>query len=1033
MDLKCPRWLRFAFCGLERTLFREHPERERLASGHVPIQEGHDLRPGAGLVGGEGSGTGAGGDAPLHSPEDGVVKASNSGGSGVTVTAEKTGGGELTITEGSCTITEPGEYTFTATTGTGITSKKDVTVHSVRIGDGISHLVVDGGKVTKPEAPEKTGYTFDCWMDGQNVWDVENDRVTDDLTLTARWTLDPSAVELTADKTEAIYGETITLTAEVSHAAGDSISAYTYEWYKGDGKLEGETGGTLTLTDVDQSGSYTVKVTASDGTLTSAQATSNAVSVTIGKANPVQAWPTASDITYGQSLRDSNLAGGSAVDGSFAWEDDTVYPESGTRSYTVVFTPDDPDNTVTVTLKDTDNYTWSDGSSEAKTYDFTIAKKPVTGTWQGLHQVYDGEPQEVSILLTGLESVDQGISAVIVAEDGDMTTAGSHTLHAELDNYAITPATATLVIQKQPVVVNVTDNVVTPGGEPEIKVPNLPDHDYDVIYKDKDGNEVADLTESGTYEVWVKFPEDGNYRHPDGSTEAPVDSVTVSETTPTLYTVSFDGDEATGGSMAPLELAGGSTLTLPQCGYTKTGFQFTGWLYGTTTYRPGDRVTTAYGDMTFTAQWQETTGSVSGLVDEDQRPVEDAVVSLWLGANQVAVTNTDGNGRYTFTDLLPGIYNLVVSHGQKTVTSMVEIDGGNETRNFSLPEGITNSVVEVTSGSPDLVVGNLDEIFNNTDGEDYTEEDAATVVNGGKVEITFNADEKQETEVQDDLEKLQSAGGSNLSLFLDCTLTKTVTDETGTVTKEIHQSSEVLEVRLPLPTELQGKYDYTVSRIHADEAQVLTTTANELGEYFEVNADKTVLTLHVRCFSTYAVGYRNAPSAPTYPPEKEESENGSYTVSPSRPGKGDTVTITPKPDEGYVVDGVTVIDQNGDPVDVEKNDDGTYSFTQPGGSVTITVTFRSGAAYDGCPRDKTCPMAAFPDLVTTAWYHDGVHYCLDEGLMEGHDDGTFGPNGTLTRAQLVQILWNLEGRPSAASNSVFTDVTETAWYCDAVT
>ena len=40
-------------------------------------------------------------------------------------------------------------------------------------------------------------------------------------------------------------------------------------------------------------------------------------------------------------------------------------------------------------------------------------------------------------------------------------------------------------------------------------------------------------------------------------------------------------------------------------------------MYGTTTYRPGDRVTTAYGDMTFTAQWQETTGSVSGLVDED--------------------------------------------------------------------------------------------------------------------------------------------------------------------------------------------------------------------------------------------------------------------------------------------------------------------------------------------------------------------------------------------------------------------------------
>lgn len=645
-----------------------------------------------------------------------------------------------------------------------------------------------------------------------------------------------------------------------------------------------------------------------------------------------------------------------------------------------------------------------------------------------MNQVY-GDKTEVQILLNGLEAGDEDVQAVIT---GVGTDVGSYGLTATLDNYEITPATATLVIQKKPVVITVTDNVFTPGGDPEVKVPGVPDNGYDVIYKDKDGNVAEDLSKPGNYEVWVKFPEDSNYRHPDGSCEAPVGSVTVSETKPAQYTVSFDGNGATG-TMTDLKLAGGSVLTLPECGYEKNGFQFTGWKYGGTTYRPGDRVTTAYGDMTFTAQWQETTGSVSGLVDQDQKPVEGAVVSLWLGANQVAETNTNGSGRYTFTDLLPGIYNLVVSHGQKTVTSMVEIDGGNETRNFSLPEGITNSVVEVTPGSPDLVVGNLDEIFNNTDGEDYTEEDAATVVNGGKVEITFNADEKQETEVQDDLEKLQSAGGSNLSLFLDCTLTKTVTDETGTVTKEIHQSSEVLEVRLPLPTELQGKYDYTVSRIHADEAQVLTTTANELGEYFEVNADKTVLTLHVRCFSTYAVGYRNAPSAPTYPPEKEESENGSYTVSPSRPGKGDTVTITPKPDEGYMVDGVTVIDQNGDPVDVEKNDDGTYSFTQPGGSVTITVTFRSGAAYDGCPRDKTCPMAAFPDLVTTAWYHDGVHYCLDEGLMEGHDDGTFGPNGTLTRAQLVQILWNLEGRPSAASNSVFTDVTETAWYCDAVT
>ena len=134
----------------------------------------------------------------------------------------------------------------------------------------------------------------------------------------------------------------------------------------------------------------------------------------------------------------------------------------------------------------------------------------------------------------------------------------------------------------------VTDNAVTPNGEPDVKVPDLTEgDDYTVSYKDKDGNP-ADLSKPGSYEVWVEFPADGNYRHPDGSTEAPVGSVTVAETKPATYTVSFDGNGATG-TTADLELAGGSVLTLPECGYEKNGFQFTGWKYGGTTYRPGDR------------------------------------------------------------------------------------------------------------------------------------------------------------------------------------------------------------------------------------------------------------------------------------------------------------------------------------------------------------------------------------------------------------------------------------------------------------
>ena len=682
---------------------------------------------------------------------------------------------------------------------------------------------------------------------------------------------------------------------------------------------------------------------------------------------------------------------------------------------------------ITVAISDP-NFCFAGGAASAKVGELTIAPKQAVVTWQNLNQVY-GDGQQVRVLIDGLADGDSAENAIIT---GGGTAAGSYPLCVTLANYRLSNDTATLVIQKKPVVVTVTDNAVTPGGEPTINVPGLTEgKDYTITYQDKDGNVVENPTQSGTYEVWVKFPEDSNYRHPDGSSDKQVGSFTITETQPVLYTVTFDGNGNTSGTMTALELTGGSTQTLPDCGYTKTKYQFTGWLYGGKTYKPGDSFTTPYGDVTFTAQWQavfEVSGTIKEETGSGEQNTENAVVSLWLGANKIAETHTEADGTYSFDDLLPGIYNLVVSKDQRTVTSMVDLTTTDRTCNAILPQYVTNSVVDVTPGSPDIVVGKLDTGF--------TEDDLSTAETGGKVEITFKADEQQEDDIEKDvLKDLQSAGGSNLALFLDCTLTKTVTDETGTSTSELTQSSVVLEILLPLPTELQGKYNYTISRMHGGEAQIVPqgeSSKNEDGEYFTVSEDKTVLTLHVKNFSTYAVGYRNAPSTPTYPPVKNESENGSYTVSPSNPSNGQNVTITPKPDEGYVVDSVTVTDKTGKDVTVTPNTDGAYTFTQPNGSVTITVTFRKDTGLSDCPRDESCPMAKFSDADRNAWYHDGVHYCVENGLMQGYGNGIFGPNDTLSRAMLVQILYNLENRPAVSGESVFSDVAHSAWYADAV-
>lgn len=86
-----------------------------------------------------------------------------------------------------------------------------------------------------------------------------------------------------------------------------------------------------------------------------------------------------------------------------------------------------------------------------------------------------------------------------------------------------------------------------------------------------------------------------------------------------------------------------------------------------------------------------------------------------------------------------------------------------------------------------------------------------------------------------------------------------------------------------------------------------------------------------------------------------------------------------------------------------------------------------------CPKDETCPIAPYPDANPKAWYHDGLHYCIQYGIMIGYDTGLFGPSDHMTRAQLAMILYNLERRPDNSGVSGFIDVPEDQWYAKAIT
>ena len=89
----------------------------------------------------------------------------------------------------------------------------------------------------------------------------------------------------------------------------------------------------------------------------------------------------------------------------------------------------------------------------------------------------------------------------------------------------------------------------------------------------------------------------------------------------------------------------------------------------------------------------------------------------------------------------------------------------------------------------------------------------------------------------------------------------------------------------------------------------------------------------------------------------------------------------------------------------------------------------------GCPSRLPSPRLLFNDVAAGAWYYGAVKYVYDHEIMAGTGDTTFGPEENLDRAQVVQILYNLEGTPDISEEDLgypYEDVDADIWYTNAV-
>lgn len=225
----------------------------------------------------------------------------------------------------------------------------------------------------------------------------------------------------------------------------------------------------------------------------------------------------------------------------------------------------------------------------------------------------------------------------------------------------------------------------------------------------------------------------------------------------------------------------------------------------------------------------------------------------------------------------------------------------------------------------------------------------------------------------------------------------------------------VLQEYLPATVTVNGK-PYDVNDIASRTFSLLVGTTTL--DIVVTSGDKTH-TYRVEITRPSTGGGTGGGGSTRYPITVPEEDHGTVSVSPSRASSGQTATITVTPDEGYKVGSVTVKRPNGSTVPVTGQGNGKYTFTMPSGGVTVDVTF--------IPEDWP-----FVDVTEDKWYYDAVAYVYQQGIMVGMSETTFEPNTTVNRAQVVQMLYNLEGQPQVSGDSGFSDIWDGQWYAKAV-
>ena len=244
------------------------------------------------------------------------------------------------------------------------------------------------------------------------------------------------------------------------------------------------------------------------------------------------------------------------------------------------------------------------------------------------------------------------------------------------------------------------------------------------------------------------------------------------------------------------------------------------------------------------------------------------------------------------------------------------------------------------------------------------------------------------------------------------------------------------------PTCTADGYDlYTCSGCGATEKRNSKPALGHKWDSGKVTTEPTETTPGVRTYTCTVCGETRTETIPATGAHTHVWDNGTVTIAPTETTPGvrtytctvcgatRTETIPATGAHTHVWDNGTVTIAPTETTPGVR----TYTCTVCGQTKNEIIPATGGSSV--CPGGPSCPSYGFSDVAgPNDWSHEGIDYCVRRSLMVGTGAGTFSPGMNCSRAQIVQILYNLSGDKTDYGNYYlpFTDVAPGAWYYDAV-